>query len=136
VYSPIMRISVVDETTLTALLEALIAANRAFLSQFSRPNLVPLLYASGVVYQTDTEPEQWRDIPTCLIEGCADCKSLVAWRVAELRHRGEAAAMPRAVRQLPRNDGRPAWHVIVKRESGIAEDPSRILGMLATSKGV
>lgn len=96
---------------------------------------IPLLYRSRVVYRTspcsvDTcIDDPWVDVVTALSRGFADCKSLVAWRIAELLVRnGEVA---HAVWTQTRLDdaGATLFHVQVRRRSGQIEDPSALLGM-------
>jgi len=113
---------------LEAALEALVALNRVYLRTHPR---TPALYQAGVRYlrdadaaTQDTPPaELWLTIPDCRSAGGADCKVLSAWRVAELRERGELRA-----RCLLSRKGH-LWHVRVTRSDGTIEDPSRALGM-------
>ena len=92
----------------------------------------PSLYASGVRYRRESPPpgglravETWRTIPAVLAAGAGDCEDLACWRAAELRARGERARAW-AVRS---NTAGVLWHVVVRRENGSMEDPSRRLGM-------
>lgn len=92
-----------------------------------RDNQAPPLYFAGIRYQSEPPGEEhWRTIPHVLRLGHADCKSLAAWRVAELRMRGVAAKCHYTWRDTPR--GR-LWHITVMLPSGRVEDPSRALGM-------
>jgi hypothetical protein len=113
------------ETVLRLMMEALIAANVAFL--LAHPQ-TPRLYESGVRYEEEPEGEDdWNDIPVTLSLGYGDCEDLAGWRIAELRVAGELAAMPRvSVYRLGR---RITYHVAVRRAAGRIEDPSRELGM-------
>lgn len=86
----------------------------------------PRIYSSGIRYDRDIH---WKDIYACLATGGGDCKSVAAWRVAELIHSGED---PKAVCHLkggPLPGGGSRYHVTVKRGNGRIEDPSKILGM-------
>lgn len=92
-----------------------------------RDHNAPPLYSAGVVYVAEAPGnEHWRSIPHVLRLGYADCKSLAAWRVAELQTRGEDAKCRFTSKATP--TGR-LWHIFVVRENGREEDPSRLLGM-------
>lgn len=114
---------------LLSALEALVGLNRVYLRTHPR---APSLYRAGVRYLRDADngdqqlpdAELWLTIPDCLASGGADCKVLSAYRVAELRERGELDARCHVVQVGP-----SSWHVIVKRADGTTEDPSRELGM-------
>jgi hypothetical protein len=110
---------------LETLVEALVAANMAFLEAFPR---TPLLYESGVRYLEEPRGrDDWQDIPETLArDKTGDCEDLAAWRIAELRFRGEAAN-PAIRASLIR--GVLTYHVRVRRSDGSIEDPSRKLGM-------
>ncbi len=82
----------------------------------------PRLYRSGVRYQEDAP---WQDVPALLRTKRGDCKSLVAWRLAELRSEGTSALVH--VVHMAR-EGEDLFHVQVRRGKSI-EDPSRLLGM-------
>lgn len=113
---------------LQAALEALTALDRVYLR--SHPDTPPI-YDAGIVYLRDAEDrdqgrpraELWLTVPDVRRAGGADCKCLVAWRLAELRERGETAEplMVRVTENL--------WHVQLRREDGRIEDPSTRLGM-------
>lgn len=113
---------------LTAL-EALVSINRVYLRTHPR---APSLYRAGLRYLRDVDnrsqalpdAELWLTIPDTIAAGGADCKVLSAYRVAELRERGELDARCHVVQVGP-----SSWHVIVKRADGTTEDPSRRLGM-------
>lgn len=130
-------------------MEALIAINVDWIRRF--PDL-PRLEAANVRYAKDAT---WRDIP--LILGAkirrTDCKSIVAYRIADLRVRGETGMIvledPLASMQAGRSiDPRIVWatplvswrrdekdpnhlklHVQVRRPDGRVEDPCRPRGM-------
>jgi len=113
---------------LEAAIEALTALDRVYLR--SHPGTLPI-YESGAVYLRDAEDrdqgrpraELWLTVPDVMRAGGADCKCLVAWRLAELRERGEDAR-PVIVRV-----SQSLWHVQLRREDGRIEDPSKRLGM-------
>jgi hypothetical protein len=114
---------------LVPLLNCLIEIN---LLWFEQGGTCPALYRAGaegrVRYKSEVPgDEHWRAIPHVLRLGFADCKSLAAWRVAELRAsiREDAKAWYTS-RETPTGK---LWHIIVHREDGSYEDPSRILGM-------
>jgi hypothetical protein len=112
------------ESVLRLLLEALIAADMAYLR--GHPS-TPRLHESGVrFFQDEPGAEQWKDIPETLSRGVGDCKDLAAWRIAELRVSGEHGAAAR-VDFYAVGGGRELQHVTVRRASGQVEDPSREL---------
>lgn len=104
-----------------ALADALTASNVGYLR--AHPN-TPALYDSGVYYCQDERgrERQWWDIPMVLANHCADCKSLAAWRAAELINMGYAAEPV-----VTTSDG-SLFHVVVRLGNTI-EDPSALLGM-------
>lgn len=113
-----------DAEVLRVLLETLIAIDRVYV----RRRAAPTLYQSGVVYgRTRT----WDPIPSVSIRGYGDCKSLVAWRIAELR---EAGIDCRPVfRFKTRASGAKDFHILIAKPGKNGkiewEDPSKILGM-------
>ena len=109
---------------------------------------VPPLYQAGVHY--DNEPsdflchidgktervEDFASVPTILKRGWGDCDDLAPWRCAELRNSGEKASIriqwkTYAQRMSLMALGRPfkLYHIVVRRQDGSVEDPSKILGM-------
>lgn len=113
-----------DSYVLKALLDALIKIDLAYL----RAHTVPNLYSSGVRYGRTT---LWEPIPEVINRGYGDCKSLAAWRVAELLRQGIGA---RAVhRWMVRDGGGKLFHILVQRSQPDGsvgyEDPSKALGM-------
>ena len=93
---------------------------------------LPLLYSSGFRYQRENykgpHPEDWRDCLEVVRRRGGDCEDLCAYRAAELRARfGEPAAKCAFV-EVPRRSGR-LFHIVVLRQNGAMEDPSRELGM-------
>ncbi len=113
--------------TLRALLDALIATDLAYL----RFHKAPKLYNSGVRYgRTD----EWLRIPNVMRNGFADCKSLSAWKCAELTLQGYQARP--VFRFQPRaRSGIPDFHILIQTDSPEAKTdkgwmcPSRRLGM-------
>lgn len=103
------------------LVDAIAHINEKFLTRFPQ---TASLYSAGVVYD---ETDEWRDIPAILESGKADCKSLVAWRLAELRRRSEMALV-HVVWFDNREPGKRLFHVQVRKGTKL-EDPSRFLGM-------
>jgi len=123
-------VPIVGASGLYIALAMLTSANRFFLR--ANPGF-PSIYDSGVRYLRDAEHgsqaspdnELWLTIPDAVRYGGADCKVLAAWRAAELLEQGELAA-PFLIEPPP---GSRLWHVVVRREDGTLEDPSKILGM-------
>jgi len=99
----------------------------------------PRLRASGVRYYHSGRGsasgliDEWLDVPEALAEGVADCKSLAAWRVAELRVSGEDPGArchkKFAVVDDPDVGKLLLYHVVVRRSDDRLEDPSREHGM-------
>lgn len=106
---------------LESLLEGLVLTNRELL----RRSQLPPLYASGVRYKRERPGrERWQTCEQTYARGFGDCEDLASWRAAELRRAGEIGATC-----VVRKTGPRLWHVLVGRENGMIEDPSRILGM-------
>ena len=123
-WAALIEVPDLSEWYLVPLLDALIAIDILYL----RRHGAPYLYRSGVRYENERPGEEhWRAIPHVLRLGYADCKSLAAWRCAELRVLGEKARCSMSVRQNP--DGTRLFHIFVLRANGRYEDPSRALGM-------
>lgn len=114
-----------SENVLAKMLEILAGANQRYI----RRHGAPALYRSGVRYQREPlGAENWRYIPAILRDGIGDCEDLAAWRVAELRERGENAKFLITKRQ--KRSGFLVYHIKVLRANGKEEDPSRLLGMV------
>lgn len=112
-----------EAVALQIMLEFLISMNRAYLRRHSHKSL----YSSGVVYGRTTE---WDSIPAVVDRGFGDCKSLSAWRIAELRESG-VECRP-VFRWMPRRGGFKDFHILVAVDRGsgpLWEDPSKRLGM-------
>jgi hypothetical protein len=108
---------------LRALLDCLIDLDSICLK--SCPTL-PRLYQSGVVYHLMPSRAPWDTIPTMARRGFSDCKSLVAARIAELRHDG-GVAIP-VFRNITDGWG-TMFHILILHGNGQWECPSRLLGM-------
>lgn len=110
------------------LCELAILSNRSFIQSYD----VPPLYEAGVRYKNEPQgvPDKLVDIPTLEDRKWGDCLHLTAWRVAELREKGERARV-RVTWKIFRKRGRRVrlFHVTVRRGDGRFEDPSRKLGM-------
>lgn len=108
-------------TVIAHFVESFAVANQGYLR--THPDAPPL-YDSGIYYCPDERGRevQWWDIPQILSHGCADCKGLVAYRIAELREAGYPA-----VPYVTTDDG-SLFHVRV-RSGSVIEDPSKLLGM-------
>lgn len=108
------------------ILEATTLINQIYL----KTHQVPPLYSSGVRWQnepTDWGYEDFAIIPAVMQRGWGDCDDLAPWRCAELREQGERAKI--RIQWKTMNDGGKLYHIVVRRENGQIEDPSRILGM-------
>jgi hypothetical protein len=110
-----------DAYVLRSLLDCLIATDMAYL----RYHAAPPLYKAGVVYGRTKE---WLRIPDCIANRKADCKSLSAWRIAELRNAGAKANPTFRFRKRDNGTGIKDFHILVQTSTGY-EDPSRVLGM-------
>lgn len=115
------------EASLTAALAGLTAFNVEWLR--AHPS-APSLYTSGVRYRREGKgSEDWQTFPDLLASGFGDCEDLAGALAAELIVSGEdpdARAIARRVRE-------GLWHIQVERGDGTIEDPSRVLGMGASS---
>jgi hypothetical protein len=126
-----------SERVLRLFLEALVAANLAYLQVTPAPGI----YQSGVRYRAERPklrgapiPEEWLTIPYLLKKGYGDCEDLACWRVAELQRAGVAAQPAFRYRQV---GNLSIYHIFVRLPGGKVEDPSRRLGMGAPgSRGV
>jgi hypothetical protein len=117
--------------------------NRQILASDPR---IPRLYKSGVRYGLDADidrVQRFLNVRQVLAQRFACCKSLCAWRVAELRNdardENEAARVdfditwedsrtdPLRVGLVPKNGFVRLWHVNVRRADGSIENPSRRL---------
>lgn len=93
----------------------------------------PSLYSSGVVWKRDVclapnvagACERFVALPLLLQDGFGDCDDLGPARAAELRVRFNE---PKA-RAFPIRSPGIGWHILVRRQDGTTEDPSKRLGM-------
>lgn len=99
---------------------------------------LPLLYESGVRYQTEGSPELWWDAEEILSHGHDDCEGLAAYRAGELINAGHDATVYTRLIKGPASSmgGGPRsrlFHAVtrVRNADGSLdyEDPSAILGM-------
>lgn len=90
---------------------------------------LPPLYQSGVRYEVDPPGPQRILRPRQVFEKrTADCKSLIVYRLCELRAKcGERIAVPR-IEWVRTGRGFRA-HAVIRRADGSIECPSTILGM-------
>lgn len=93
---------------------------------------IPCLYDSGVIYEhmPAGRDAKWKDAFAALSTGKANCKTLAAWRIAELRIYYREAARPVIFQTIDPANGDQRWHVWVLRANGKEEDPSVLLGMM------
>jgi hypothetical protein len=95
---------------------------------------IPPLYQSGVTYQIEPWAEDYQSASHCLevmARGWGECKSLAAWRLAELRNAAssEDEALRYGLHIYPRDlkiGSRKVrlFHVQVRHPNGDIEDPS------------
>lgn len=117
----------IREQVLVAFCEGLVAADRFYLRKYPR---TPSIYASGVRYLF--VGSLFQDVPTMLLARTGECEGFTAWRVAELRNAGELGARPMVLEFQETKPGIGLvheYHVLVRRQNGAIEDPSRRLGM-------
>ena len=120
------------------LLRAVVKINELLLTW--KPK-IPLLYNSGVRYQSEPNAGKYEDFANCqetLARGWGDCDDLAAWRAAEIRVR-ERRPADILIYWRPKGEKGALWHVQVRhwpsmRDKlngglGEVEDPSRLLGM-------
>lgn len=89
-----------------------------------RQKRLPPLYGAGVHYEARPH-EVWRHADDVAREHWGDCEDLSGYRVGELRVSGEDPAASIVTYKT----GPHRYHAVVRRGSGVIEDPSRILGM-------
>lgn len=90
----------------------------------------PGLYQSGVRYAREPAGrEDWQDIPTTLERGFGDCEDLACFRAAELTVRERRPSRPVYKWSTCKRTGAALYHIVVLRDDGMIEDPSRALGM-------
>jgi hypothetical protein len=109
-----------------AILDAQVKINQLYL----RLHNVPPLYSSGVRYREEDPTQGYEEfalIPIMIERGWGDCDDLAPWRCAELREAGEKACI--RIQWRRQASGSKLFHILVRRENGVIEDPSLILGM-------
>jgi hypothetical protein len=107
--------------TLRALVEALIELNVIYLR--SHP-FTPRLYDMGIRYG---RTQIWDTVSAFQNRGFGDCKTLTAILCAERRLAGRECDPVH--RFMLRKDGGLDYHILVARDDGSYEDPSKVLGM-------
>lgn len=119
--------------------EGLAAENEIYLLE---DPTIPLLYESGVVYY-DPDPKlevPWMNVIAALNNRSADCKTLTAWRKAELWIRYRIKSVVEIVEYVTAT-GR-VFHVLLRRATrpgeevgphSPTEDPSDKLGMIMSA---
>lgn len=126
-------------------LEGVARSNQLLMEQ----RRIPPLYESGVGYLVDPDSAERQHVLDCLEvlqAGAADCKSLAAYRLAELRHRAPTASAARAYEWLitwqnfrrdplgvglkPRGGVCRVYHVAISLPDGSSEDPSQLVPRL------
>lgn len=97
---------------------------------------IPPLYASGVLYREDPPNQQrWLTPAAAISAGYTDCKSLTAWRLAELRNAGVKCRA--AYRQIRRKNGTYLIHLLIEKLQGgaiVEEDPSEVVAQLERTR--
>lgn len=126
---------VLDKRRLALFVELLTQLDEIYLRENPQ---TPGLYQSGVRYELMPQTEYWLEIPWALAFARAghgvDCKTLAAWRTAELRVReGQPGARPVLSEYYSANEH--VYHVRVQRQDGTIEDPSALLGMRSVIPG-
>lgn len=120
-----------DGPTLELFCEFLTKLNERYLLSGAGRS-APALYQSGAFYKL--QPEYWLTIPHAMhairVGLGLDCKSLSAWRAAELRIRGGEPGA-RCIWSAHPTAEKVVYHVRVRRQNGQVEDPSALLGMNA-----
>lgn len=120
---------ILDKRRLALFCELLTQLDEIWLRDFPQ---TPNLYQSGVRYELMPQTEYWLEVPWALAFARAghgvDCKTLAAWRAAELRVR-EGQPGARCVLSEYKSDTEHVYHVRVERQDGTIEDPSARLGM-------
>lgn len=125
-WTPRFVVGRIGDHNVGPLMRALVSINLHYLARHPE---TPTIYASGVRYERDRPgTEDWLTVDQILARRprVADCKSLAAWRVAELQLRGERA---RAAWSKRCRDSGCLYHIFVRRGDGRTEDPSEALGM-------
>jgi hypothetical protein len=117
--------SLENAEVLRALLDCLIRCDLSYLAHHKAPRL----YNGKVVYG---RTQEWLRIPDVIDLGYADCKSLSAWRIAELIHnRTYGNWVPKPTFRWQTRPGTTIkdFHILIQLPSGEWECPSAKLGM-------
>lgn len=96
---------------------------------FIKDGKVPPFYSAKIEYK-DEDPDGENPFLNCLAvikNGGADCKSLVAYRLAELWFNGIDAEC--VFSDYQQTSTTRLSHVLIKHPNGYIEDPSKRLGM-------
>lgn len=103
---------------LSALVSGLVAVDRELIADLSLPSL----YTTKVVYRREGRGfERWQTADEVIRSGSGDCEDLASYRAAELQLAGEDAEA------IVYRTMRRTFHVVVRREDGSIDDPSRVL---------
>lgn len=106
------------------ILEALVMVDQIFL----RTHRVAHPYSGCLRYRPEPDDgvEEFASAPVVYKRGWGDCDDLAPLLCAWYRNRGEKAKIRV---QWKRTSKGKLYHILVRREDGTIEDPSRILGM-------
>lgn len=116
---------VLDAETLRAMIDLLVATNLAYLRACKRQAyVVPRLYSGGVRYDRTT---WFEPIPALYGRTYGDCKSLSGALIAENTMKGIDTAP--VFRFVEYDNGIKDYHILVAKDDGTFEDPSKVLGM-------
>jgi hypothetical protein len=134
IYGPLQ----VRDALITEMMRTAIALDEIeFLADPTIPSVIDAWRSGQVRYLTTACTEDscidvpWEDPKTVLARGWTDCKSIVAWRVAELRIRKKIRAEA-VISRVTLATGDVVYHPVVKGWYGgrmRTEDPSEVLGM-------
>lgn len=116
---------VLDARTLRAMIDLLVEANIAYLEECQRQaHVVSSLYTSGVRYDRTV---WFEPIPALYARTYGDCKSLSGALIAEKHMQGIKTAP--VFRFFEQPNGIKDYHILVAKDDGSFEDPSKVLGM-------
>ena len=87
---------------------------------------LPPLYESGAVYRREAPGGEWWESAIDVLDMAqvkeGDCEDLANYRTAELRYFEREARARTVILRTQRG----SFHAVVRRSSGVIEDPSRI----------
>lgn len=115
----IERFDIARKEILKEYITGLAKINQIFLKRFQ----VPRLYLANVRYKDESDENPFLNCLAVIKNKGADCKSLTAWRLAELWEDGVAAECH------VEYYGDGLSHVLIKHPNGFIEDVSAALGM-------